>query len=314
MIGEDKIIQALQANSAGGFIGDDAALLPDVQVGNRYVISKDLLIEDVHFRTGYCTPENLAHKALHVNLSDIAAMGAKPLYILCGISMPSSGQEYAISFLNLLTCACKNAGVILLGGDTTASADRLFISITAIGMVPEANIKYRSGAGAGDLICIIGNLGFAHLGLLHFEQSQVTDIKYINSFLRPEAKIKEGIWLGNQPAVTSMMDVSDGLYIDLKRLAASANKHAVIDIDLLQSHLTPDVSLQIALAGGEDYGLLVTICKNSFAELSRTFRQRFDYALKVVGYITDGDGISFRQGDKPTTIIVNHFAHFGEKL
>ena len=314
MIQEDKIIKALQATSADGFIGDDAAVLPNVHGTNRYVISKDLLVENVHFRTKYLTPEGLAHKALHVNLSDIAAMGAEPLYILCGISIPSNSQDYALRFLNSLTATCQSVGVTLIGGDTTASKDRLFISITTIGTAPESNIKYRNGAKVGDLICIIGNLGFAHLGFLGLEQSLTTDTKYINSFLRPEAKIKEGIWLGKQLAVNSMMDISDGLYIDLKRLTSSSKKHAVLDIDLLQSHLNPDVSVQIALEGGEDYGLLVTIHQDSFEELYHRFMENFGYDLKVVGHITDGDGLSFKQDNKPAEIVVNHFAHFGERL
>lgn len=314
MIQEDKIIKALQMTSAGGFIGDDAAVLPNVYESNKYVISKNLLIEDVHFRTKYFTPEDLAHKSLHVNLSDIAAMGAQALYILCGISIPSHLQDYAPRFLNALTATCQNVGVTLIGGDTTASKDRLFISITAIGTAPESNIKYRNGAQVSDLICVIGNLGFAHLGFLGLEQSLPTDTKYINSFLRPEAKIKEGIWLGKQLAVNSMMDISDGLYIDLKRLTSSSKKHAVLDIDLLQSHLNPDVSVQVALKGGEDYGLFVTIHQDSFEELSHQFMESFGYDLKVIGHISDGDGVSFKQNGKPVEITVNHFAHFGERL
>lgn len=117
MIQEDKIIKALQATAAGRFIGDGAVILPDVRAANRYVISKDLLVEDVHFHTSYFTPENLAHKSLHVNLSDISAMGAQALYILCGISIPSNLQDYAIRFLNSLTLACQKVGVILTGGE-----------------------------------------------------------------------------------------------------------------------------------------------------------------------------------------------------
>ncbi|MFY7697957.1 MAG: thiamine-phosphate kinase [Legionella sp.] len=314
MIQEDKIIKALQSKATGEFIGDDAAVLPSTNTSNRYVISKDLLIEDVHFRTKYFTPEDLAHKSLHVNISDIAAMGAKPLYILCGISIPSYLQDYGSRFLNSLTDACQSVEVTLIGGDTTASRDRLFISITAIGTIPEAHIKYRNGAKTGDLICIIGNLGFAHLGFLSLEQSQIAASQYINSFLRPEAKLKEGIWLGKQHAVNSMMDISDGLYIDLKRLASSSTKHAVIDINLLQNYLTPAISLQIALEGGEDYGLLMTVHNNLFEDLSYRFMKKFGYHLKVVGYITDGHGLSFEQNGKPIEITINHFSHFGEQL
>lgn len=314
MLSENKIISALQTTASGEFIGDDAAILPHATINNRYVISKDLLIEDVHFRTSYFTADDLAHKALHVNLSDIAAMGAKPLYILCGIAIPNCAQDYAINFLNALTIMCENIGVILIGGDTTASPNNILISITAIGQTPKCNIKYRSTAKSGDIICIAGNIGFAHLGFLSLEQAKTIDAKYTNSFLRPEAKIKEGIWLGSKLSVTSMMDVSDGLYIDLQRLSLRAKKQAAIDINFLQNHLTPEISLQIALEGGEDYGLLMTIDKCLFADLSQQFTQTFGYDLKVIGHMTDGAGVVCNQDNQPVNIAVNPFTHFGEKL
>jgi len=314
MISEDKIIQALKTASPGGFIGDDAAVLPHLSTGNKYVITKDLLLQNVHFRISYFTPQDLAHKALHVNLSDIVAMGAEPSYILCGISIPSKLQDYAVSFLTSLTLACQNAGVILIGGDTTASQSHLLISITAIGQAQECNIKYRSTAKSDDIICIVGNLGFAHFGFLALEQSRTADTKYVNAFLRPEAKIKEGIWLGKKESVHSMMDISDGLYIDLKRLVSSSNKCAVIDIDLLQTYLAPEISLQTALEGGEDYGLLVTIRKDAFETLSNDFSKIFGYNLKIIGHIINGKGISFKQDRQNVDLAVNPFTHFGEKL
>lgn len=311
MINEDNLITSLEQHSEG-FIGDDAAVIPS-NSDKHFVITKDLLIENIHFRIDYFKPEYLAHKALHVNLSDIAAMGASPLYILCGISIPSNLHDYTKTFLDSLASACQEANVILIGGDTTASQDALFISITAMGIASEANIKYRNGAKAGDLICVAGNIGFAHLGFVSLEQSKSIKQQYINSFLRPEAKIKEGIWLGSQTVITSMMDISDGLYIDLKRLASSSKKHAVLDIDLLQNYLTPEVSVQIALEGGEDYGLLVTIPKDSLEELSHRFMKSFGYDLKFIGYITDGEGISLKQGKRAAEVTVNHFVHFGER-
>lgn len=312
MISEDKIIQNLQAQSHG-FIGDDAVVLPHI-ANDRYVITKDLLIEAVHFRTKYFTPQDLSHKALHANLSDLAAMGAKPLYILCGIAIPHTLQEYASDFLTSLATSCQAVGVVLIGGDTTASKDHLFISITAIGQVQEGNIKYRSTAGSDDLICIIGNLGWAHLGFMALEDDIVTDANYTNSFLTPKAKIKEGVWLGRQAAVTCMMDISDGLYIDLKRLCNSSNKSAVIDIDLFGSALTPEISLQVALEGGEDYGLLMTINKELFEKLSNEFVKTFNYNLKVIGHIADGEGVAFKQGNQDVDLFINPFSHFGEKL
>lgn len=248
MLSEDNIIRDLQAKSKG-FIGDDAAVLPNLS-NDKYIITKDLLTEDVHFRLKYFMPQDLAHKALHVNLSDLAAMGAEPLYILCGISMPNHLQEYASNFLSYLTICCQEVGVILIGGDTTSSSEKLFISITAIGKAQERNIKYISTARSDDLVCLAGNLGFAHLGFTTLENGFVTNTKYTDKFLHPQAKLKEGVWLGKHTCVTSMTDVSDGIYINLKRLCFASNKRGIIDIDLLQQHLEAEISLQIALRRG----------------------------------------------------------------
>jgi len=310
MINEAQLIASLQ-QSSNGFIGDDAAVMP-ARGSEHFVITKDLLIEDIHFRTDYFKPGDLAHKALHVNLSDLAAMGAKPLYALCGISIPCNLHDYGKAFLDQLAVVCQQAGVILIGGDTTASKGQLFISMTAVGIALAANLKYRDGAKSGDLICVAGDLGFAHIGLRGLELSQSVDHRCSSQFLRPEAKTNEGIWLGGRNEVSSMMDISDGLYVDLKRLAASSKKHAVIDIELLQNDLPPTVSVQTALEGGEDYGLLITISKSTFEKFSRDFLDRFGYDLKPVGYMTDGGGVSFKKGAKSMEVIVNHFAHFGE--
>jgi len=288
MIQEDKLIAALRSRSAG-FIGDDAAVLP-VGMDKHPVVTKDLLVEDIHFRIRYFTPQDLAHKALHVNLSDLAAMGATPSYIVCGIALPTHLHDYGESCLQSLVCACQKAGVILIGGDTTASPDRLLISITAIGYASSSHIRYRCGAKAGDVVCVIGDVGCAHMGLVGLEQSQRVPQAYIQRFLRPEAKVKEGVWLGRKPLVTSMMDVSDGLYIDLKRLALSAQKHAVLDVDLLSAHLMPEVSLLSAVEGGEDYALLVTMSREGFATFAKA-RKAWSMCRAILRILEKGNAI-----------------------
>lgn len=313
MINEDKLIKALQ-KSSHGFIGDDAAVLPSFNANTNYVIAKDVLAEDRHFRIKHFTAEHLAHKALHVNLSDLAAMGARPLYLLCGLSIPDNLQHYACEFLNALTDICQKNGVILIGGDTTASKSHFFISITVIGQATETNIKYRSTAQMDDVICLAGNLGFAHLGFQCLEQSKATDSLYINSFLCPEAKIKEGLWFGKQASITSMMDVSDGLYIDLKRLCEASNKGAEINIDYLLKYSTTEISLQSILEGGEDYGLLVTVNKDSFKALSHEFSKTFGYNLKRIGHIREEQGLEFKQAKQRVEIPLKPFSHFGENL
>lgn len=310
MLNEDKIIQNLRTKSQE-FIGDDAAILPSL-VGEQYVISKDLLLENVHFRINYFSPHDLAHKALHVNLSDLAAMGAKPLYILCGISIPKKLETYAKDFLKYLTETCEALGIILIGGDTTFSDTDLFISITAIGKLPAHEIKYRKNAQKDDLICIAGNLGWAHVGFTALENNIHIEAKYINCFLRPTAKLGEGRWLAQKKSVTSMMDISDGLYIDLKRLCKASGKGAVIDLDLLLKYQEPPLTIKIMLEGGEDYGLLFTVNEKEFANLSAYFLKVFSYGIKSIGYITDNQEIQFLEGGKRIELNIKPFSHFGE--
>src|SRR3989338_9343741 len=146
MITESSLIGFLKSEfSDENGIGDDCAILP-LDEKTSYVVSKDLLLENVHFDLSYTKPKDLAYKALHVNLSDIAAMGAKPLFVFLGLSIPLSHQNYAKSFLKEFASICKKEDVILLGGDTTASKDGLFLSVTVIGAGPTSLLKRRNSA------------------------------------------------------------------------------------------------------------------------------------------------------------------------
>jgi thiamine-monophosphate kinase len=320
MLNETQIINQLKAHFPH-YIGDDAAVIPSS--GNQsYIVSKDLLIEDVHFRTAYFSAAQLAHKALQVNLSDIAAMGGKAQFVLCGIAIPVEQGQYAQDFLEALAIACKNAGVVLIGGDTTRSTGKLFISISVIGSSITENIKYRSTAKMGDVVCVAGNLGYAHLGLIACEQTLPDLSNYKNALLCPEAKIDEGLWLAEKSCVHSMMDISDGLYIDLKRLCASSQSAAHIELNDLQppaafkkicEHLHLD-SIKIMLTGGEDYGLLCTVDNTHYATLAQAFKHKFGYSLQNIGTIVAGRGIYFTENAVPKQLELIPFSHFGEKL
>lgn len=310
MFSELELINEVKKFS-NGYIGDDCAV---IQPSNEScVITKDLLIEDVHFRTDYFSPEDLAQKALHANLSDIASMGAQPKYILCGISIPKHRHQYAKSFLQAFSRTCHKERVLLIGGDTTSSISHLSISISAFGYCNKKKLKYRSGAQVDDYICIAGNLGYASVGLCQLEAAtEVSRNIYTNSFLRPQAKIKEGCWLASQSCVHSMMDLSDGLYIDLLRLCRASNKGAHLDLDLLKSLISDEVSMKDILEGGEDYSLLFTINSNSIEEFKSKFKDLFDYQLKIVGRISKRKGIIFVENHKAVQVSIKPFAHFGE--
>lgn len=320
-ISEAEIIKVLSSKS-GGYIGDDAAVLPPLDQ-EQYIITKDLLIEDVHFRIDYFNATDLAYKSLHVNLSDLAAMGAKPIYILCGISIPVDLNEYAKNFLEQLTTLCDKYDVTLIGGDTTKSTDKLHISITAIGTTSKECIKYRSLAKTGDTVCVVGHLGYAHLGLTALEAKSHINAKYINAFLRPKAKIKEGIWLGQQPEITSMMDISDGLYIDLKRLCKSSSCGSLIELSTLEyddefensCHALGVKPLDVILTGGEDYSLICTVSTTAFSNIAETFKKTFDYNLRKIGKIITGSSIRLKKNNNEfIELNTKPFTHFGEDI
>lgn len=317
MLSENSIIQMLKQQFPT-HIGDDAAVIPCSDTA-CVVISKDLLNENTHFRVTYHPPELLAHKALHVNLSDIAAMGASPKYVLLGLGLPKAYEPNIETFLNAFSKACKNSGVTLIGGDTTR-AEVLTISITAIGESPLQNIKYRSTAKAGDILCITGQLGFAHLGFQALEAELSDFERYKQAFLKPTARIKEGIWLGQQPDVHAMMDISDGLAIDLSRLSKSSNTACIINLESFQNNLSfqSDCAtlkldpLEVQLAGGEDYELLCSVSPEAFPALKKAFNAQFDCGLHAIGTLTDGQGTSYIQNGKIVDYHVKPFLHFGE--
>lgn len=300
MLSEQQVIQKL-TQACPSHIGDDAAVLNSTP---SIVISKDILNEDVHFRLRYFTPDALAHKALHINLSDIAAMGATPKYVLLGLGIPKHFEDKVEAFLNAFTEACHKANVILIGGDTT-QAKALTLSVTAIGETDPKQIKHRHTAKAGDMLCVTGNLGLAYQGLQALEQNTPANKEAIEACLTPTARIKEGIWLGGQASVHAMMDISDGLYLDVKKLCEASSLGAKIDVDNFDD-------ITAALTGGEDYELLFTVDKQHVQALKQAFDAQFTCKMNCIGEIQKDENICFLLDGKPFVPKIKPFLHFGE--
>lgn len=301
-------------------IGDDAAVFP---LSDRisYVISKDLLVEDTHFRLRYFDPESLSHKALHVNLSDLAAMGATPQYVLLGLSIPKYlNQGWMDRFLEGIGSVCQKLGICLIGGDTTASHQGLFISVTVIGQAQNLHLKFRDGAKPGDFLCIAGHLGEAGAGLIALEK-EISGFQGLKErALCPEALIQEGIWAGERPEVTAMIDISDGLYIDLSRLCQASHVGAIVELSTLQPskaleegcHKLNLIPLECMLTGGEDYALLMTIGAEDYPIIARDFKERFGYSLTNIGTIAKDKDVILTQNGIPTSFAYTSFSHFKE--
>lgn len=307
-LGEFKLIDHLTKNfkinhkSTVKGIGDDAAVL---SFGDKkVVVSTDLLVEGVHFDMSYMPLKHLGYKAVMVNLSDIYAMNATATQITVSIAVSNRFPLEALEELYAgIEAAAKMYHVDVVGGDTTSSVSGLLISITAIGEVDENDIVYRKGAQPNDLIVVTGDLGGAYMGLQVLEREKEVfkvnpnnqpDLdKYtyiIQRQLKPEAR-KDIVTLLKELDVkpTSMIDISDGLSSEIMHLC----KHSEVGCDVYENKipLDPQVittceefdidSTTIALNGGEDYELLITISQEDFPKI------KANPNLTVIGYITN---------------------------
>lgn len=262
-------------------VGDDASVL-DLGGELLTLVTTDMLVEGIHFDLMYTPLKHLGYKSVVVNLSDICAMNGRPTQIVVSIGVSSKFSVEALEEVYAgIKAACAAYQVDLVGGDTCASPRGLLISITAIGQVARDKVVYRSGARAGDLICISGDLGAAYLGLQLLErekqlylnqpdiQPDLENQEYIiGRQLKPEARldiIEAMASHGLRPS--SMMDISDGLASDIRHLGRQSGLGAIIEESGIPMHeqaklmalkfkLDPTTC---ALSGGEDYELLFTV-------------------------------------------------------
>lgn len=250
-------LRALATHPAARGLLDDAAVL-DVG-GAKLVLSHDILVEGVHFLPTD-PPESVAWKLVAVNLSDLAAKGAKPVGALMGYTL-TGNSAWDDGFVCGLETALSHYGLPLLGGDTVSAKERV-IGLTVIGEA-KGHVPTRSGAHAGDAIFVTGPIGDAGLGLHIARGKLVGPDSLLMAYQRPQPQLDMGAILA--PVVSAMMDVSDGLLIDLERLADASGASAIIDLDMI-----PLSAEAIKLAGndrkarlsaataGDDYQLLFT--------------------------------------------------------
>lgn len=307
-LGEFGLIEHLTANFSINNkttilgIGDDAALLDFKE--KMVVVSTDLLVEGVHFDLSYMPLKHLGYKAIVVNLSDIYAMNARATQVTVSIAVSNRfGLEALEALYDGIRTAASIYEVDVVGGDTTSSQSGLTISITAIGEVAPSNVVKRSGAKPNDLLVVTGDIGAAYLGFQVLErekevfkvnpnnQPDLDAYSYIiERQLKPEAR-KDIVQLLQDLEVkpTSMIDISDGLSSEIIHLCKQSN----VGCDLYEEKipLDPQVistceefkldSTTIALSGGEDYELLMTISQEDYPKI------KANPNLTVIGYMTD---------------------------
>jgi thiamine-monophosphate kinase len=211
-----------------------------------------MLLEDVHFRRSTHPPEAVGHKALARGLSDIAAMGGVPRFCLLSLAMGErTGQAWMQRFYDGLLRLARKAGALLAGGDLARAArgGKMACDIVVCGAVPRGRALRRDGARAGDAIYVSGRLGGSALGLATGKGRAWA------RHLRPEPRLRLGIFLRERAGASAAMDLSDGLSMDLRRLALASGLEASIE----PPPRFPGASLEQALHGGEDYELLFTV-------------------------------------------------------
>ncbi|RNC88030.1 MAG: thiamine-phosphate kinase [Winogradskyella sp.] len=285
-------------------IGDDAAILTPAK--KSIVVTTDVLVEGVHFDLSYVPLKHLGYKAVMVNLSDVYAMNATATQITVSIAVSNRFPLEALEELYAgIETAARIYNVDVVGGDTTSSTSGLIISITAIGEVEDDKVVKRSGAKPNDLLVVTGDLGGAYMGLQVLErekevfkvnpqnQPDLSMYTYIvERQLKPEAR-KDIVELLEQLEVkpTSMIDISDGLSSEIIHLCKQSN----VGVDLYENKipLDPQVistceefnidSTTIALNGGEDYELLMTISQEDYPKI------KANPNLSVIGYITEAE-------------------------
>lgn len=285
-------------------IGDDCTVL---SMGDEaLVMTTDMLIEDVHFLRFASSAEEVGHKSLMVNISDVAAMGAKPVATLLSIALPESAQgEWAERFMRGYHEASQREGVALVGGDTTASKDKIAINVVAIGRAPMKNIKRRSEAKVGDVVAVTGKLGISSKGLVDIMFGDLNTAAAKHHRLG-QARTAEGAWLGARSEVHAMMDISDGIASDIKHIMELSKVGAEIHIDKIPT----DYDIRFATTGGEDYELLMTVDSASFDTLAEEFAKATGTTLTKIGIITEGDTLTWLDNGTPTELELKGFTHF----
>lgn len=265
-------------------IGDDAAVI--TTLGERaLVVSTDTSVENVHFRKDWMTPAEIGYRATAAALSDLAAMGARPLGILIAMVVP---EEWRVH-LDLLSDGIGDAALAaespIIGGDMSGG-DALSFTVTVLGTA--RSVLFRTGARAGDSIYVTGRLGGSRAALTALMEGREPAAADRERFVHPVPRIREAQWLSENGAAAAI-DISDGLAADLGHLSAASRARLVIDIGSVP--LADGVSPLDAVASGEEYELAVS----APADLDTTqFTERFGLELTRIGTVEDGPpGVAF---------------------
>ncbi|AFJ02069.1 Thiamine-monophosphate kinase [Methylophaga frappieri] len=293
-------------------IGDDCALIKP-QPATCLATSVDTLVSGVHFFPDV-SPFRLGRKALAVNLSDLAAMGAQPAFFTLALSLPKIDEAWLAEFAAGLADLALEQKVQLVGGDTTRGP--LSITIQASGYVSEASAFRRAAAQVGDLILVSGTLGDAGAGLAIRQQtldtsliSEADQAYLLDRLERPQPR--NALALALRGSVHAAIDISDGLLADLRHILTASHLGAELDLAALPlssalKQLSDDMTLSLALTAGDDYELCLTMSETAFSDLPADIAQQ----LTPIGRICQTPGIHFLGKQLPVNLNREGYDHF----
>ena len=281
------------------------------------VVTVDALVDGVHFDRRFTPPEAIGHRALAVNLSDLAAMGAEPRYGLLSLALPADYpldefDRLALGFARLAT----SHHLHLIGGNLTKTPGPLMIDVTVVGTVKPRGALLRAGARPGDEVYVSGSIGTAAAGLRMLQAGSPADGECVERYLRPLPRVRLGVLLGRNRAASACMDLSDGLADATQQVARASGVGMIIDAAALpiaaaaSARFAADGTDPVvaAVTGGDDYELLFTVRPRRRNRL-RTITRQADTPITRIGVCTADPGVRLHrpEGDVPMPRGYGHF-------
>jgi len=297
--------------------GDDAAVVRPGRAALQ-VLTTDALVEHVHFSRAWTSPESIGHKALAVNLSDLAAMGALPRWALLSLVLPpDTPLSFVDGLVDGLSALAARHGVTVAGGNVTRSPGPVVIDVTAGGEVAQRKFITRAGAHPGDELWISGSIGGAHAALAMLSADEVPGPALAERLHRPTPRVRLGAAIAAHRAARGLIDLSDGLGAAVTQLAEASGCGARIDADAIPVmaearewwNATGVDPVQVSLAGGEDYELLLAVPARWGGRLRHLRRQVTDPPLTRIGTLTRDRALVLLRGGTDTPL-PGGFEHF----
>lgn len=325
--GESAIIRLIRYNFGAGAddglalgIGDDAAL---IRFADKFLaVTTDLLVENTHFRMDMIDPYQLGWKSAAVNISDIAAMGGQPTYSFVSIGLPDIEVDVLESIYQGMRDVSADFGSVLAGGDTVASAAGIVINVTQLGVADPDTVARRDGAKPGDAVIVTNTIGDSRAGLelllkYGLVEANRASEACVLSHLQPQPRVREAGEAVRTGRVHSMMDLSDGLASDLKKLCEASGVGAKVYTDALpisrETHIAAarlDMdAIRLAAEGGEDYELLLTCDCKAASEIAQAIASTGS-ASRVIGEITEELDVSLIPPNGTAQPIGESWEHF----